>query len=152
MPIINEPTDFGCRVAFLDPLTVTDLQRWARDVESAVAGRSGFGLVIDVRHHDRAGRDVEVTHALRDAMIMIRGWGLRRAALIVPDQIAARRLMRLVQGYTPDIGERFIDGRHPGCEEAARAWILYGDEPFETLTPTWRASLSAVADPGCTPA
>ncbi|HET9654211.1 MAG TPA: STAS/SEC14 domain-containing protein [Kineosporiaceae bacterium] len=140
MPIITEPTDYGYRAVFLDPVTVSDIQGWVPAVEGAVAGRTAFGQLVDLRQDPQAGRDQEVTHALRDAAAVIRKWGLHRSAAIVADQITARRLMRLVHSYLPGTGERFVDGRHPDWEAAALAWIRHGVEPFETLTPIWQAA------------
>lgn len=140
MTITTEPTDYGYRAVFLDPVTVSDIQGWVPAVEAAVAGRTEFGQLIDLRQDPRAGRDQEITHALRDAAAVIRKRGLHRSVGIVADQITARRLMRVVHSYLPGAGERFIDGRHPDWEAAALAWIRYGVEPFETLTPIWRAA------------
>ncbi|HET9655077.1 MAG TPA: hypothetical protein VFP72_06970 [Kineosporiaceae bacterium] len=142
MPIITEPTNYGYRATFLAPVTVSDIQGWVTAVESAVAGRTEFGQLVDLRREPHAGRDLEITHALRDAAAVVRRWGLHRSVAIVPDQITARRLMRLTHTYLPGTGERFVDGRHPEWEAAAMAWILHGVEPFETLTPIWRAGFS----------
>lgn len=136
MPITTEPTDYGYRAVFTDPVTVADVQGWVEAVRSLTAARSGFGQVIDMRHHDQAGREAELTHALRDAMVLIRGWGLRRSALIVADQITARRLMRRAACCPAGTEERFIEGCHPDWEEATRAWIRSGIEPWESLPQT----------------
>lgn len=133
MPVVTQVTPYGYRAVLSDPLTLEDIQEWTEAVRGVVADQDGFGQLVDIRGADRTRRDPQVAQAVHDAMMLIRGSGLRRTAVIVPDQVTARRLMRVACRYAPETGERFIDARDQEWERAAVAWIVHGIEPHETL-------------------
>lgn len=133
MPVTTDTTDCGFRAVFADPVTVADIQDWVDDVRQAVQDRDRFGQWADIRSLPIPVRDAQVAHALREAMLLFQRWGLHRSAVIVPDMIAGRRVMRAAQRWSPDTQVRVIDAREPGWEKAARAWIVHGIEPYDTL-------------------
>lgn len=131
MPVTVEPTEYGFRAVFVDPVTPEEHQDYDRRMREAVAGRETFAQLIDCRRMPRPLPDGEGRERVRAAMEFVLHHGLTRSAFIAHNARTALVIKHLAFGTSVYERERYFDGDSPTCDEEALDWLVRGIDPDE---------------------
>lgn len=128
MPTQTESTPYGYRSTISDVLPEAEAKAWFEDVKRAVAGRSNFGQLIDLRHQKPYGP--ETNAVIQEAMTYVRARGMQRSAVVLSSAVTALQIKRLAKETGMYAYERYIDASaDPNWEQTALAWIERGVDP-----------------------
>jgi hypothetical protein len=129
MPVSIEPTSYGYRSAFLEPVTLAETVDWFDELKRCLDGKTPFGQLVDVRSRQRLTGIKDQEAVVQEAMAYILAHGLTRSAVVVATTQTAMKIKQMAFGTNVYERERYIDGSTPDWEQTALAWIEHGVDP-----------------------
>jgi hypothetical protein len=130
MPATVEPTSYGHRCVFLEPVTLAETVAWFDELKRCVDGKTSFGQLVDMRGVVLRLTGVQEELAVvQEAMAYILAHGLTRSAAVVATTQTALKIKQMAFGTNVYERERYIDGSAPDWEQTALAWIEHGVDP-----------------------
>ena len=129
MPVTVEPTSYGYRCAFLEPVTLAETVAWFDEVKRCVEGKTSFGQLVDVRGRPHLSGIDDQQAVVQEAMAFILAHGLTRSAVVVATTHTALKIKQMAFGTNIYERERYIDGSLDSWEQTALAWIEHGADP-----------------------
>ncbi len=129
MPVSVEPTSYGHRSVFSDPITLAEVVVWFEELKRCVEGKASFGQLVDVRGRPRLTGVRDQEEVVQEAMAYLLAHGLTRSAVIVASTQTALKIKQMAFGTNVYERERYFDGSAPRWEQDALAWIEHGVDP-----------------------
>ena len=129
MPATVEPTSYGHRCVFVDPITLAETVAWFDELKRRVDAKTSFGQLVDLRGRHQLTGAQDQQAVVQEAMAYILAHGLTRSAVVVATPRIAMKIKQLAFGTNVYERERYIDGSVPDWEQTALAWIEHGVDP-----------------------
>ena len=128
MPTTTESTDYGYTSTFTGLLTVDEANSWFDEVKTAIAGKTSFGQVIDLR--GQTAQNPETNAIVQDAMGYVIAQGMQRSAVVLSSVVMRMQIMRLAKGAGMYAYERYfaVDAGMEWPPEVL-AWVVDGVDP-----------------------
>jgi hypothetical protein len=128
VPIETVRTTYGYRSTMIDPTTPEEGLRWVQELTEAIAGRTAFSQLVDLRQavHQRGAEELA---GISQVMRFVRERGLLRSAVVVADEFTALKIKQLAFDSGVYEWERYIDGSLPDWQERALDWVVHAIDP-----------------------
>jgi hypothetical protein len=124
-----EAKDFGFKLIFGGFIQKPEMQKWADDSRTALAGKTGsFGVMVDMRTLKPLAEDVQSVMVQGQGQFKVAG--MARSVVIVQDATTAMQFKRLARESGIYQWERYLSaGTTPNWETVGAKWLVDGVDP-----------------------
>jgi len=111
----------GYLLTFAGVITAEEMQQWVKESKQELTTAvPGFCVIVDMRSLAPLAPGVQEVMVTGQQLYKQRG--MKRSAVVVNNAITASQFKHLAKQSGIYEWERYFDGTHPGCLEAAVAW------------------------------